>query len=38
MGKNAKKGKFFCDFIEIVQFDEATFIGVFKSPNLNPSR
>ncbi len=31
------KGKFFCDFIEITQFDKAASMGVFKSPNLNPS-
>ncbi len=37
MGKNARKGKFFCDFIEIAQFDEAAFMGVFNSLNLNPS-
>ncbi len=37
MGKNARKNKFFCDFIEIAQFDEAAFMGVFKSPNSNPS-
>ncbi len=30
MGKSARKGKFFCDFIEINQFDEAAFMGGFK--------
>ncbi len=33
MCKNVRKGKFFCDFIEIAQFDEAAFMGVFESPN-----
>ncbi len=32
MGKNARKDKFFCGFIVIAPFDEAAFMGVFKSP------
>ncbi len=30
MGKNARKGKFFCDFIEFTQFYEVAFMGGFQ--------
>ncbi len=30
MGKNARESKFFCDFIEISQFDEAAFMEGFQ--------
>ncbi len=36
-GKNARNGKFFCDFIEIAQFDEAAFMVFFNLPISNQS-